>query len=76
MVVWKKHGTEMKDILIMHFIAKPYTDRNVRFTIVVAAARCRAELHDTVLNFVRPHVIYKRYRFAMEEILCCTIRRV
>ena len=63
----KKHSTEMKDILSMHFIAKPYTDRSGRFTTVVAAARSRAELHDTVNDLVCPNIIYERYRFAREQ---------
>ena len=67
----EKHGTEMKDILIMHFIAESHTDRGGRFAGVVAAARSRAELHDTVNDLMCPNIIYERYRFAREQAILC-----
>ena len=47
----------MKDILIMHFIAEPHTNSRCRLTGVVAAARSRAELHDTVNDLMCPNTM-------------------
>ena len=67
----------MEDVLIMHLIAKTNTDSRCGLAGVVAATCSWAELHHTVLHFVRPRVIYKRYRFAREQaMLCCTVRRI
>ena len=70
----EKHGTEMKDILIMHFIAESHTNSRCRFTGVVAAARSRAKLHHTIDDLMRPNIIHERYRFARKHgVLCFTI---
>ena len=61
MIVREKHGTEMEDVLIMHFIAKSHAYSCSRFTGVVTATGNTAELRYTVFKFVRPHIIYKGY---------------
>ena len=63
----EKHGTEMKDVLIMHFVAKPHTDSNGVLTGVMTTTGKATRFYLTVLTFVRPHIIYKRYRFAKEK---------
>ena len=61
MVVWGKHGTEIKDILIMHFIAKSYAHSGCCLTSGMATARSWAEFL-AINDVVRPHIIYERYR--------------
>ena len=67
MVVRKEHGTEMEDVLIMHFIAKTDTNGRGRIASVMATARGWAELHTVCNNMVRPHIIDERYRFANKQ---------
>ena len=55
-----KHGTEMIDVLVMHFIAKAHTNGRSRFTGVVATTGNRTELYTTVFNFVQPKAINLR----------------
>ena len=72
-----KHRTIVEYILIVHFIAKTDTDSRVCLASVVATARFWAELHIAGNDLVRPHIVYKGYRFQREHtILCFTIRRV
>ena len=72
-----KHRTIMKDILIVHFIAKTYTDSRSRLAGVVATTHYWAELDIACNDMMRPRIIYERYRFARKQaILCCTIRRI
>ena len=67
----------MEDILIVHFIAKTDTNSRVCLANVVATARFWAELHRTVNDLVRPHIVYEGHRFQREEtIVRCTICRV
>ena len=67
MIVWEKHGTEMKDILIMHFIAKPHTNRRGVLTGVVTTASKATAFYFAVFKFVRPRIIYERDRFTGEQ---------
>ena len=55
MKVRKKHGTEMKDVLIMHLIAKPHTNGSSCFTGVVTTTGNRSKLDLAVLNFVQSY---------------------
>ena len=63
----EKHGTKMKDILIMHFIAESHTNGSRRFTGIVTTTGNRSEFDLAVFHFVRPRVVYKRYRFARKK---------
>ena len=57
MIVWEEHGTEMKDILIMHFIAKTHTYSGCGFAGVMATAGNRAELHYAINDVVRSDIV-------------------
>ena len=67
----------MENVLVVHLIAETHTNSCSRLAGVVAATRFWAELHNTINDVMRPHIVYKSYSFARKQrVLCCTIGRI
>ena len=53
----------MENVLIVHFIAETDADSRSRLAGVAAATLFWAELHNTINDVMRPHIVYKSYSF-------------
>jgi len=50
----------MENVLILHFIAETDADSRSRLAGAVAATLFWAELHNTINDVMRPHIVYKK----------------
>ena len=48
MIVWEKHRTNVKHVLVVHFIAETDADSRSRLAGVMAATCFWAELHNAI----------------------------
>ena len=63
-----KTSHKIERYIDLHLIAKPHAYSRSRLAGVMAATRDWTELHHTVNNVMRPHILYERHRFARKSI--------
>ena len=67
MIVWEKHRTKVKNVLVVHFIAETDADSRSRLAGVVAATRFWAELHNAINDMMRSHIASKNYSLTKNQ---------